>query len=239
MERYADAIQPLERAASIAETARASNTLANTIANLAETQFMAGQYAEAAATAQRLASLAEAAGGVVQAANLDLLGRFLLRTKKPQEAVEQAQRAVRVMMASAGADTPRLTPLLTHLGEALLATGDRSAALAAFQRGLLLSKKRDVYQAEALVATGEALAALDRRSDAIEHLDRAIALVATRPHGIVARKAKVLLSKILWSDPASRPRATQLAREALEAAKVSAPADAEAISSWLATVGRR
>jgi tetratricopeptide (TPR) repeat protein len=136
------------------------------------------------------------------------------------------------MEHSVGLSSNQLPLPLVHLGEALLANGDTSAALEAFERAMKLSGAEGLNLPEALVGSSDALLTLKRPVEAVERLERALTRLSTRPQGPLARRARFRLAAALWATPATRARAIEVARECLNGASAD---ETQQVNDWLAT----
>jgi tetratricopeptide (TPR) repeat protein len=120
--------------------------------------------------------------------------------------------------------------------------GDAKAALPLFEEAA--QRLSEVYGARTVQAAlgeyllGQCLMSLSRPGDALVHLERSLELRRTlaAPAMLVA-EASFAVARALWSMPARRPRALELAEQALalfEAQGDSAADEARGVREWLA-----
>lgn len=237
-ERYEEAIGALRRAAAVAEATPLESRSLSPLANLADIQMMVGRYRDAKETLARLEPLARVKGGASLARSKAVEGQLLHHEGKLALALERFREALALMEQEAGPESYRLAPILISQGEALIARGDMRGASAPLERALALSKKEDLNLADALTASSVPLAALGRRAEAIERLERSLTVLKDLPRGPLARRTRFLLAQTLWGNAQTRDRALALARECLDVAEAVAPDEAPAIRQWLQKVAR-
>jgi tetratricopeptide (TPR) repeat protein len=172
---------------------------------------------------------------------LDAVGRMLSRKGEHAFAVASFARSRAILDKTVGKDDPTLAILHEHIGEDLARAGKHVQAIEEFQLGLAISERAgstDVSVAPPLVKIGTSRLALGGAREAIEPLQRAVAIFQAHPGDPrILAEAQFALARALWQVGEDRPRAVALAhaaRDGFAGAGAAGQADARASSAWLA-----
>lgn len=239
-----------ERALAIRETALGAEhpTVATSLNSIALIRADRGDHDGARALHERSLAIVENAFGAEHPRVADPLNNLaeLAREEGDFETAEALyRRAVATIEKVFGPDHIDLAPALHNLAIVHHARGDDDQARALYQRVVTLFENalgpEHPKLAYPLFGLGELALSRDRPAEAIEPLERALALrqnVAAAPD--VLPRTQVALARALWAAPAERgrdrPRARELvtsAAEALRAAGIAYATVLAEVEAWL------
>ena len=213
------------------------------LANLASAFEKEGNYDEAVKTYRRTLEMYEAVRGPDHADVADTLhnlGNVLSTTGHDDEALQLYERALPILEKEG--DDPALASLLYDFGDTLIHKHDYARAETYLRRSLALGTKAhkdDPDLALALTALGELYTATHRERDAGPLLERALVL---RKADSVApdetARTELALANLLWTSPASRARARELAHAARSRLDHAGPAQRKVqqqVARWIQT----
>jgi tetratricopeptide (TPR) repeat protein len=176
-----------------------------------------GDYEKAAEHIEGAAILIEPPGTPAHSAMQNLhrtRALFFWLKGESAAAIEELERAIPLMEARFGKDSPELVEELVLLGSFRVEVGRPGEALATLERAIELMKpsieSHRASMQRALSASGRAQLALGKIAAARASLERALA-PEWQQHlqGMDRVRANFALAKILWRDPATRPRAIE------------------------------
>jgi tetratricopeptide (TPR) repeat protein len=187
--------------------------------------------------AQALMEKNEGADSPAVAKLINNIGLLLEERGRFDEALVYFRRAETLTAKILGEDHPLLAVPLNNQGEALNALRRYDEARAALERAVTIWRRAGsspFYMSLALTNLGETLLGQDRPREAQVHLEEAIQLF---PNDQIAflPAAQFALARALWTAPAQRSHAIELAREAKATASRGSviPVRAADIDKWL------
>jgi eukaryotic-like serine/threonine-protein kinase len=198
--------------------------VAKNLSLLGDTHWRTGRIDSAIDYSRRAVEIAERALGPEHGDLgwlLNNLGGVLAEKGDLDEALKYQQRAVTVFEKAFGRENPETAMALNGLGGIAFKKGDLEAALAAGKAALAIREKtlgpdhpRVAYD---LALVSGALIGLDRSAEAIEPLERALAMRIKRDgESEEVAEGRFELAEAMWNANRDRPRALRLARQARE-----------------------
>ncbi len=199
--------------------------VATTLNNLSLADFRLGRFEDAKKTAARAVEIWEASLPAMHpdtARGLHNLGAIEGELGKHDVALRHYERALQIKLATVGAEDPSVALTESNVADTLNELGRSAQALPHAETAIVVMKKRfgddhpDLGGFYATYAT--ALLATGRRDEAVPVLEDAMRILDANP-GLVADRAEAqtVYARALWTDPAMRGRARELASEAREA----------------------
>ncbi|MCC7380799.1 MAG: tetratricopeptide repeat protein [Deltaproteobacteria bacterium] len=238
---FAAAIEALDRAAAIERSLGAERaSLAAVLEDRALVSASLGRLEAAVEIAREALSVRQAVHGSdapETASALQALAATLLAAKDPSGAVGAAARALRIISAQGGPETPEVIEAGLELGWLQLLAHAPEAARATLEDARAWAERagRTEQEARALRGLGAAELELGDLPRAIDRLERAVALLAPMANPVELARARFALAEALARDPASLSRAQEEARAALSALSGGDPSSPEqaTIQRWI------
>jgi tetratricopeptide (TPR) repeat protein len=166
------------------------------------------------------------------------IGVFLLESGRYDEALTYLERAARLAAGSIGPEHSVVALSVFNSAEALNRLHRYNEARSAAERALAIWRRNGAspyFVAAALTMLGEALVGQGNSREAAARAAEAVQLYGNDLSTSYPHEARFVLARALWSSPADRPRALELAREAgagyRRAGKL--PADVAKVDAWL------
>jgi eukaryotic-like serine/threonine-protein kinase len=224
--RLDESRETFERALPIFEQAYGPShpETAKVLASIGTVLSFQGRLDEALAHHQRALAILEETLGPRHPTAAQLhnnLGQLLHAQGKPDEALASFRRAAEIFEEALGPQHASVAGALNNTAALLADRGETEEAHALARRVLLLKEGALGPHHPNLVATLLLIAKLARARDELpaarEHVERALSIHAAS-EGPPAELAatRLLAARVLWTDPAQRPRARALAEAARE-----------------------
>jgi tetratricopeptide (TPR) repeat protein len=245
--RPREALPDLDTARGIleADASPLKPDLADVLTNLASARLALHEPAEALQLFRDAQALYAAHGGpraVRVGSVLNDISDALLELGRADAALAAAREAQEIFAEHYGPEHPQMAQAIESAGTALHAKGQLQEALEHFRRGKQIRAaslgEEHVDLAYSFERIGRVLVDLGEHAEAVESLETAArlwrrALPASHPR---IAQTEFELARALWSDPASRARALDLARAAaivLAKDERADPRARENVEAWL------
>jgi tetratricopeptide (TPR) repeat protein len=171
---------------------------------------------------------------------LNIMGSLYLDAGEPKRALPYFHDGLAIAEATLPADHPDLGHFYCNIGASHLLNGDADEALPELDRALELFTRvltpDNAILGYPLEIKGRALTELGRLPEAIELLERAVA-VRSGENGnpTLASMSRYYLARALVADPATHARALEVARQALQGLRDSggSPEQIATVEGWL------